>query len=81
LLNAWTTAYKFHQKGFHEEQLTVEEIAEEACKIEDLLKTIEKRLGDLHIIDISPLSKVTNSYSRVDIVNKDQYRRRSLKYY
>ncbi len=81
MLNAWTTAYKFHQKGFHEEQLTVEEIAEEACKIEDLLKTIEKRLGDLHIIDISPLSKVTNSYSRVDIVNKDQYRRRSLKYY
>jgi len=42
LLNAWTTAYKFHQKGFHEEQLTIEDIAEEAYKIEDLLKTVEK---------------------------------------
>ena len=44
LLDAWTTAYKFHQKGFHEEQLTVEEIAEEAYKIEDLLKTVEKEV-------------------------------------
>ena len=44
LIDAWTTAYKFHQKGFHEEQLTVEEIAEEAYKIEDLLKTVEKEV-------------------------------------
>ncbi|RLF34875.1 MAG: superfamily I DNA and RNA helicase and helicaseubunit [Thermoplasmata archaeon] len=42
LLNAWTTAYKFHQKGFHEEQLTVEDIMEEIYKIEDLLKIVEK---------------------------------------
>ena len=28
LLDAWTTAYKFHQKGFHREQLTIEEIEE-----------------------------------------------------
>ena len=31
-------------KGFHEEQLTVEEIEEEAYKIEDLLKTVEKEV-------------------------------------
>jgi len=42
LLDAWTTAYKFHQKGFHEEQLTIEDIIEEAYKIEDLIKIIEK---------------------------------------
>lgn len=44
LLDAWITAYRFHQKGFHEEQLTVEEIEEEAYKIEDLLKTVEKEV-------------------------------------
>ncbi len=44
LLDAWTTAYKFHQKGFHEEQLTVEEIEEEAYKIEDLLRIVEKEV-------------------------------------
>lgn len=44
LLDAWNTAYRFHQKGFHEEQLTVEEIEEEAYKIEDLLKTVEKEV-------------------------------------
>ncbi len=44
LLDAWTTAYKFHQKGFHEEQLTIEDITEEAYKIEDLLKTVEKEV-------------------------------------
>lgn len=47
LLDAWTTAYKFHQKGFHEEQLTVEEIEEEAYKIEDLLKIVEKEIKEL----------------------------------
>jgi len=44
LLDAWTIAYKLHQKGFHEEQLTIEEIEEEAYKIEDLLKTVEKEV-------------------------------------
>ena len=44
LLDAWTTAYKFHQKGFHEEQLTLEDILEEAYKIEDLLKIVEKEV-------------------------------------
>jgi len=44
LLDAWTTAYKFHQKGSHEEQLTVEEIEEEAYKIEDLLRIVEKEV-------------------------------------
>lgn len=44
LLDAWTTAYKFHQKGFHEEQLAMEEIEEEAYKIEDLLRIAEKEV-------------------------------------
>ncbi len=44
LLNAWTTAYKFHQKGFHEEQLTIEEIEEEAYKIDELLKIVEREV-------------------------------------
>lgn len=44
LLDAWTTAYKFHQMGFHEEQLTIEEIMKEAYKIEDLIKITEKEV-------------------------------------
>ncbi len=44
LLEAWTTAYKFHQMGSHEEQLTVEEILKEAYKIEDLIRIIEREV-------------------------------------
>ena len=44
LLEAWTTAYKFHQMGFHEEQLTVEEILKEAYKIEDLVRIVEREV-------------------------------------
>jgi len=44
VLEAWTTAYKFHQMGFHEEQLTVEEILKEAYKIEDLIWIIEREI-------------------------------------
>ena len=44
VLDAWTTAYKLHQKGFHEEQLTAEEVAEEAYKIEDLVRIVEREL-------------------------------------
>jgi len=44
LLDAWETAYVFHQKGFHEEQLTVEEILEEAYKIEELIKIVETEI-------------------------------------
>ncbi len=44
LLDAWTTAYKFHQMGFHEEQLTIEEILKEAYKIEDLIRITEREM-------------------------------------
>lgn len=44
LLDAWTTAYKFHQMGFHEEQLTVEDILKEAYKIEDLIRMTEREV-------------------------------------
>jgi len=44
VLDAWTTAYKFHQMGFHEEQLTAEEILKEAYKIEGLIKIVEEEL-------------------------------------
>jgi len=30
VLDAWTTAYELYQKGFHEEQLTVEDVLERA---------------------------------------------------
>ncbi|RLG80005.1 MAG: superfamily I DNA and RNA helicase and helicaseubunit [Thermoprotei archaeon] len=46
LRDAWTTAYKFHQRGFHEEQLTAEDIMEEVYKIEDLLKIAEKAIKE-----------------------------------
>ncbi|MHA1595940.1 MAG: PaREP1 family protein [Candidatus Baldrarchaeia archaeon] len=44
ILNAWTTAYRFHQMGFHEEQLTIEEILKDAYKIEDLIKIVESEI-------------------------------------
>ena len=44
LLDAWTTAYKLHQMGFHEEQLTAEEVLREAYKIESLIKTVEREV-------------------------------------
>ncbi len=44
LLDAWTTAYELHRKGFHEEQLTVEEIRDRAYKIEDLVRIVEKEI-------------------------------------
>jgi len=44
LLDAWTTAYKLHQMGFHEEQLTIEDVLKEAYKIEDLIKIVEKEV-------------------------------------
>ncbi len=45
VFEAWSTAYRFHQKGFHEEQLTIGDVSEEAYKIEDLVKIVEKELG------------------------------------
>ena len=44
LLDAWTTAYELHQKGFHEEQLSVEDVLERAYKIEDLIRIVEKEV-------------------------------------
>jgi len=44
MLDAWRTAYRLHQMGFHEEQLTVEEILREAYKVEDLIRIAEKEL-------------------------------------
>lgn len=44
LLDAWRTAYELHLKGFHEEQLTAEEIWERIYKIEDLLRIVEYEL-------------------------------------
>jgi len=44
LLDAWTTAYELHQKGFHEEQLSVEDVLERAYKIEDLIRIVEREV-------------------------------------
>jgi len=44
VLDAWTTAYELHQKGFHEEQLTREDVLERAYKVEDLIKIVEREV-------------------------------------
>jgi len=44
VLDAWTTAYELYQKGFHEEQLTVEDVLERAYKVEDLIKIVEREV-------------------------------------
>ena len=41
-MDAWDVAYEFHQKGFHEELLTIDQILKKAYKIEDLIKMVEK---------------------------------------
>jgi len=42
VFDAWRVAYRFHQEGFHEERFTVDEVLEEAFKIEKLIKIVEK---------------------------------------
>jgi len=44
VLDAWNTAYKFHRLGFHEEQLTVEEVSRGVYKIEDLIRIVEREM-------------------------------------
>ena len=46
IIDAWTTAYKFHQMGFHEEQLTAEEILKEAYKVEGLIRIVEREVEE-----------------------------------
>ena len=41
ILDAWKTALEYHQKGFHEEQLTAEKMLEGAYKIEELIRIVE----------------------------------------
>ncbi len=38
IITAWQAAYELHIRGFHEEQMDIDEVKERASEIEDLLK-------------------------------------------
>ena len=49
ILDAWTAAYRLHQRGFREEMLTVEDVAEEAHKIESMPKLVDEEVKRLSV--------------------------------
>ena len=44
ILDAWDSAYKLHQKGFHEEMLSVDDVIGVFPKIEMLVMIVENEL-------------------------------------